>query len=182
MNRQRRKFWTRVAEAVAVGLAVLGLALYFALVRPLRNLRQAAQIEARATEGRIQVVRARVARLEQYRVDVPKSELELKEFLGKRVVERRQGFSHSARMVRKMSEDSKVRLTGLAYKLSSPGSEPLARMTLEFDVEGAFGDVMRFTHALETSRDFLRVRSFSLSPAEARTIAMHVGAELYLKP
>jgi predicted amidohydrolase len=85
-------------------------------------------------------------------------------------------------MVRKMSEDSKVRLTGVAYKLSGPAKDPLARMGLEFDVEGAFPDVLRFTHALETSEDFLTVQAFSFSPGESRTIAMHVGAELYLKP
>lgn len=182
MNQHRRKLLTRIAEAVAVGLVVLNLALYFALVRPLRNMRLAAENESSATRSRVQEAKGRVARLEQYRVDVPKSETELKEFLSQHVPERRQGFSHAARMVRKMSEDSKVRLTGVAYKLSGPVKDPLARMGLEFDVEGAFPDVLRFTHALETSGDFLTVHAFSFSPGESRTIAMHVGAELYLKP
>lgn len=182
MNRHRRIFWTHVVEAAAVGLAVLGLVLYLAVVRPLRNMRLQAETESRVTRNRVAEGKQRVARLEQYRVDVPKSNDELKEFLAKHVPERRQGFSHAARMLRKMSEDSKVRLTGVAYKLSGPGEDPLARMGLEFDVEGSFADVLRFTRALETSDDFLSVRSFSLNPAESRTIAMHVGAQLFLKP
>jgi hypothetical protein len=182
MNRHRRNLLTRVAEAVAVGLLILNVALYIALVSPLKNMRISAESELRATKAQVQETNGRVDRLEQYRVDVPHSEAELKEFLTQNVPDRRQGFSHAARMVRKMSEDSKVRLTGVSYKLSSPADDPLAHLGLEFDVEGSFPEVLRFTHALETSGDFLRVRSFSLTPAETRTIAMHVGAELYLKP
>ncbi|MBI4167113.1 MAG: hypothetical protein HY508_15415 [Acidobacteria bacterium] len=182
MNRRRRKLVTRIVEAFAVSLVTFDLVLYLALVRPLKNLQVSAENEYSATRSRIQEGKGRVARLEQYRVDVPKSETELKEFLTQHVPDRRQGFSHAARLVRKMSEDSKVRLTSVSYKLSGQTDSPLARLGLEFDVEGSFPDVLRFTHALETSGDFLRVRSFSLTPAETRTIAMHVGAELYLKP
>ena len=182
MNRHRRKLLTRVAEAAAVGLVIFNVVLYFALVRPLKNMLVSAKDESRATQSRVQETKGRVVRLEKYRVDVPHSEAELKEFLTQHVPGRRQGFSHAARMVRKMSEDSKVRLTSVSYKLSSPADDPLAHLGLELDVEGSFPDVLRFTHALETSSDFLRVRSFSLNPAESRTIAMHVGAELYLKP
>jgi hypothetical protein len=182
MTRHRRKLLTRVAEAIAVGLVIFNVVLYVALVSPLKNMRVSAQNELSAARSRIRETKGRVSRLEQYRVDVPHSETELKEFLTQHVPDRRQGFSHAARMVRKMSEDSKVRLTGVSYKLSSPADDPLAHLGLEFDVEGSFPDVLRFTHALETSGDFLRVRSFSLNPAETRTIAMHVGAELYLKP
>jgi Tfp pilus assembly protein PilO len=182
VTRRQRTWWTRIAEAAALGLTVLSLVFYFALVRPLRHLRIAAEEEARAAEGRIRVAQARVTRLEQYRVDIPQSESELEAFLDKRVVARRQGFSHAARMMRRLSEDSKVRMTSLAYKLSSSSDEPLARMTVELDVEGSFSDLMRFTHALETTGDFVKVRAFSYSPVESRTISMHVGADLYLKP
>jgi hypothetical protein len=182
MNRLQRKLWTHVAEAAALGLTLLSVVFYFALVRPLRNMRLAAENDVVAAEARGQVVSARVSRLQQYRVDVPKSESELKEFLAQHVAERRQGFSHAAKMLRKMSEDSKVRLTGVAYKLSGAGEQPLANLALEFDIEGSFGDVLRFTHELETSGDFLRVKAFTFSPGESRAIAMHVGAELYLKP
>ena len=182
MTRHRRKVLMRISEAVAIGLVVLNLVLYFALVRPLRNMRVSAESGYSAARGRIQEARARVVRLEQYRVDVPRSESELREFLAQHISGRRQGFSHAARLVRKMSEDSKVRLTGVSYKLTGPGEDPLARMGLDFDVDGAFPDILRFTHALETSEDFIAVRSMSLSPAESRAVGVHVSTELYLKP
>jgi len=182
MTRHRRKLFIQVSEATAIGLLVLNAVLYFALVRPLRSMRASAESDYSATRARIQEARARVARLERYRVDVPRSEAELQEFLDKNIAVRRQGFSHAARMVRKMSEDSKVHLTGVSYKLTGPGKDPLAHMGLEFDVEGAFPDIMRFTHTLETSGDFFVLRSLSFTPAEGRTIAMHVSTELYLKP
>lgn len=182
MTRQRRKLWTRIAEAVAVTLVVLNVVMYFVLVRPLRNMRASAESGYGATRARIQEAKGRVARLEQYRVDVPRSEAELQDFLREHISGRRQGFSHAARMVRQMSEDSKVRLTGVSYKLSGPGDDPLARLGLDFDVEGAFPDMLRFAHALETSGEFLTVKSLSWSPAETRTIAMHVSTELYLRP
>ncbi len=182
MNRHRRKLLTRIAEAAALGLVVLNLALYFALVRPLKNMRAAAEDQFAATRDRMREGKARVARLEQYKVNVPESEAQMDDFLKKHVPGRRQGFSHAARMVRKLSENAKVKLTGVSYKLSGAGDDPLARLGLEFDVEGSFPDVLRFTHALETSGDFLAVRAFSFTPGETRTVAMHVGAELFLKP
>jgi len=182
MNKSRRKLMTRIAEAAAVGLVVFNLAFYFALVRPLKNMRLASEAEFSATRHRVREGRARVARLEQFRVDVPQSQTDLEEFLKQHVPGRRQGFSHAARMVRKLSEGSNVRLTTVSYKLSGAGDDPLARLGLEFEVEGLFPDVLRFTHALETSGDFLTVRAFSYTPGETRTVAMRVGAELYLKP
>jgi hypothetical protein len=141
MNRHRRKLLMRIAEAVAVGLVVLNLVLYFALVRPLRNMRLAAESESSATRTRVQEAKARVSRLEQYRVDVPKSETELKEFLAQHVPERRQGFSHAARMVRKMSEDSKSADRGCHCRAGRLAT-PLARMGPEL-MSRSLPDVLR---------------------------------------
>ena len=182
MTRHRRKLLIQISEATAIGLLVLNVVLYFALVRPLRSMRASAESEYSATRARIQDAKTRIARLERYRVDVPRAEAELQEFLDKNVAGRRRAFSHATRMVRKMSENSKVQLTGVSYKLAGPGDDPFARMGLEFDVEGAFPDIMQFTHALETSGDFFVLRSLSFTPAESRTIAMHVSTDLYLKP
>jgi hypothetical protein len=85
-------------------------------------------------------------------------------------------------MVRRLSEDSKVQLTAVSYKLSAPGDDPLARLGLAVEVEGTFPNLLNFTHALETSGEFLTLHDFSFDLGEARAIAMHVGAELYLKP
>jgi len=182
MGKSRRKLLTRIVEAAAVGLVVLDLALYFALVRPLNNLRRTQEIQYAAGRERVREGKARVARLEKFRAGMPEAEAQLDAFLKEHVPKRRQGFSRAARLVRELSEDSKVRLTGISYQLTAPGDDPLARLGLEIEVEGTFSNLLDFTHALETSGDFLAVRDFSFEPGESRAIAMHVGAELYLRP
>ena len=182
MGRSRRKLVTRIVEAVAGGLVVLNLVLYFALVRPLNNRRLAEEIQYTAARERVREGKARVARLEKFRAGVPDAEAQLDAFLLEHVPQRRQGFSRAARLVRELSEESKVNLTGVSYKLSGPGDDPLARLGLEIEVEGTFLNLLDFIHALETSGDFLALRDFSFEPGESRAIAMHVGAELYLKP
>jgi Tfp pilus assembly protein PilO len=182
MTRTRRKLATRILEATALGLVVINLVLYFALVRPVRNVRAAAESQYTAVRDRVREGKARVARLEKFKAGVPDAETQLEEFLKDHVPERRQGFSRAARMVRKVSEDSKVRLTGVSYKLVARGDDPLARLGLEIAVEGTVANLLNFTHALETSGDFLTLREFSFEPGESRAIAMRVGADLYLKP
>ena len=182
MGKRRRKLVTRIIEATAIGLVVVDVAFYFALVRPLKTMRTSEENQYTVTRDRVREGRARVARLEKFKAGVPEAETQLDGFLKAHVPERRQGFSRAARMVRKLSEDSKVRLTGVSYKLAAPGDDPLARLGLEVEVEGAFPNLLNFTHALETSGEFLTLRNFSFELGEARAIAMHVGAELYLNP
>jgi Tfp pilus assembly protein PilO len=169
-------------EAAAIGLVVINLAFYFALVRPLRNVRASVENRYAATRDRVREGRARVARLEKFKAGVPDAEIQLEAFLKDHVAERRQGFSRAARMMRQLSEKSQVRLTGVSYKLSPRGDDPLARLGVEVEVEGAFPNLLNFTHALETSDDFLTLRDFTFEPGESRAVAMHVGADLYLKP
>jgi Tfp pilus assembly protein PilO len=182
MTRSRRKLITRIVEATALGLVVISLVLYFALVRPLGNMRQSEVNQHAAIRDQVREGKARVARLEHFKEGVPDAETQLGGFLKEHVPERRQGFSRAARMMRQLSEDSQVRLTGVSYKLSAPGDEPLARLGLEIEVEGTFPNLLEFTHALETSGDFLALRDFSFDLGEGRGIAMHVGAVLYLQP
>jgi hypothetical protein len=41
---------------------------------------------------------------------------------------------------------------------------------------------MSFAHALETSGEFVSLGDFSFEPGESRTIALRMGAVLYLQP
>ena len=182
MTASRRKLVTRICEATAIGLLALDAALYFALVRPLGSMRMSAEREYTATRDRIRDGKARAARLEEFKKVVPGAETQLASFLKNHVPPRRQGFSHAARLVRKLSEDANVRLTSVTYKLSWSDNDPLPRLALEVEVEGLFPNVLRFAHALETSKEFLALRDFTYEPGETRTIALHLGADLYLRP
>jgi Tfp pilus assembly protein PilO len=178
----RRKTLVRIVEVLAIALVVLDLTVYFALVRPLRSLRVTEEVRYKAARDRVREGQARVALLEKFKEAVPESETQLGEFLKNYVPERRQGFSRAARLVRELSEKSKVHLTSVSYHLVSNGDDPLARLGLEVEVDGPFPGVMSFAHALETSGELVSLGDFSFEPGEGRTIALRMGAALYLQP
>ncbi len=182
MGKSRRKKLIRMVETAAVGLVALDLVLYFAMVRPLRNLRTSGENQFTAARDRVRQARARVARLEHFKAGIPDAEAQLQSFLDDHVPARRQGYSRAMRMVLGMSQASKVRLASIGYKLSPGADEPLARVGLEVEVQGPFPNLLRFAHALETNKEFLALRDFSFEPGESRSIALHAAADLYLKP
>ena len=178
----RRKTLVRVVEVVAIALVVLDLAVYFAVVRPLRSLRVTEEVRYKAARDRVREGQARVARLETFKRAVPEAETQLGDFLKDHVTERRQGFSKAARLVRELSEKSKVHLASVSYHLVPGSDDHLARLGLEVEVDGSFAGVMSFAHALETSGEFVSLGDFSFEPGESRTIALRMGAVLYLQP
>lgn len=182
MDKRRGKKLIRIIETVAVSLVVLDLAFYFVLVRPLRGRRTAAETQYTVARGRVRQAKARVARLEQFRARVPDAEAQLQSFLDEHVPARRQGYSRAMRTVFRMAENSKVRLVNIQYKHPDGESDPLPHVGLEFEVAGPFSNLLRFSHELETSKEFLALRDFSFEAGETFTIAMHVGADLYLRP
>lgn len=182
MSRSRRKTVVRIVEGTALGLVVLDLALYFALVRPLRAMRTEEEASYAAARERVRDLKARAARLEKYQAAVPDAEGELADFLKEHLPARRQGFSRALRTVRELTEKSSLRLASVSYKLESAKDDPFERLAIQVDVEGAFPNLLGFAHALETSSDLIVLRDFSFEPTEGRALALRLGAELYLKP
>ena len=181
MNTSHRRKLIHIVEGVAIGLVVLDVALYFGAVRPLRSMRTSAEAEYAAARERVREAKARVTRLEKFKSSVPSAETQVEEFLKSHVPERRQSFSRAAHLVRKLSEDSKVQLAAVSYKLLPAADDPLARLGLQVEVEGSFPGVMSFAHALETNDEFIALRDFSFEPGESRTIALRVGADLFVR-
>ncbi len=182
MSRGRRKALIQVAERVALVLVLLDLVLYFAVVRPVRSLRTSEETSYRDARNRVRELGRRIVRLEEYKAAVPGTEEQLNAFLRSNAPSRRQGFSWAARLVRRLTERSGVRLVGVSYKLDSPGDEPLQRLGIEVDVDGPFTDVLSFAHALETAGDLVLLRTFTLAPGEGDSLSLRVGTDLYLTP
>jgi Tfp pilus assembly protein PilO len=182
MSRSRRNALIRIVEGVAVGLVVLDAVLYFALVRPLRSLRAGEEARYVTVREQVRDLKLRTARLERFQVALPEAEKQLSAFLRNHVPSRRQGFSHAARLMRRLTEQAGLRLSGLGYKLESSENDPLQRLGMEVEVEGPFSSLLNFAHALETAGDFIVVRDFAFEPAEGQVVALRLGADLYLKP
>jgi Tfp pilus assembly protein PilO len=182
MSRGRRKTVIRVLESAAGGLVALDLVLYLALVRPLHNLRAGEEASYAATRDRVRDGKARVARLGKFQAALPDAEEQLTAFFKDHVPARRSGFSRAARLMRQLTEQAGLQVTGITYKLDRDKDEPLEHLALDVEVEGPFASLLNFTHALETAGDFITLRDISFQPAEGRTLALHVGADLYLTP
>jgi hypothetical protein len=181
MGRSRRKTVIRILERVAMGLVLLDVVFYFAVVRPLRSMRTAEQARYSATRARVRELTLRATRLEKFQAAVPETEDQLTAFMRSHIPSRRQGFSRAARLVRRLTEQTGVHLSGLAYKLDSAADDPLERLGIEVDVEGPFAGLLNFSHALETASDLIVVREFAFEPAEGQDLALRLGADLYLK-
>jgi hypothetical protein len=181
MGKSRRRTVTRILEGVAVGLVLLDVVLYFALVRPLRSMRTAEQVRYSATRERVRELTVRAVRLEKFQTAVPETEDQLGAFMRSHIPPRRQGFSRAARLVRRLTEQAGVQLSGVTYKLDSSADDPLERLGIEVEVEGPFPSLLNFSHALETTTDFIVVREFAFEPTEGQGVALRLGADLYLK-
>ncbi len=182
MSRTRRRTLIRVVEAVAVGVLLLDLVLYFALVRPLRNLRAAEEARYSAARVRVRELRVRTERLEKFQAAVPQAEDRLGSFYESHIPSRRQAFSRAARLVRRLTGQAGLQLSSVSYKLGTSLDQPLQRLGIEVEVEGPFAGLLNFSHALETAGDFVVVRNFDMHPAEGGVLTLRLDADLYLKP
>ncbi|HZP00124.1 MAG TPA: type 4a pilus biogenesis protein PilO [Terriglobia bacterium] len=182
MSTIRRKLLTRILERVAVGLVLLDLVLYLAAVRPLDTLTRNEWNRMTATRQHVQKLENEVARLEDYQRDLPRTLKQIQAFQHDHVPPRRRGFSRAARLVRQLTEQSGLQLAGVAYKLNPAKNDPLERMGIEVNVAGPYPNLLKFSHALETSSDLILLRDFTFSPIEAGGLELRLTADLYLLP
>ncbi len=182
MRKSRRQAVIRVVQWVAVSLAGLDVALYLAVVRPLGRMRSDEQQARDAVEQRLGEQRARLERFRRFQAALPDAGQALKVFVRDHVPSRRRGFSRAARLVRRLSEASGLQLAGVSYRLNATDGGPLQRLGMEVTVEGRFSSLLKFAHAIETDSDFILVRDFAFQPGEGETLALRLGADLYLEP
>ena len=182
MSKGRRKTIVRIVEGTALALVLLDLTLYFALVRPLRTMRTEEEASYAAARERVRDLKARAARLEKYQASVPEAEGALADFLKEHLPARRQGFSRAHRMVRELTDNASLHLASVSYKLESSKEDPFERLAVQVEVEGTYSNLISFAHALETSSDLIALRDFNFEPTEGRSLALRLGADLYLKP
>jgi Tfp pilus assembly protein PilO len=182
MSRSKRKAVIRTLQRVAVVLAVVDGAVYFALVGWLGNRVHAAQAERDAAYLQVRRTGRRVLSLEKILASLPDVQERIASFEKQYVPPRRRGFSRGARLLRVVAEHSGVELTDVNYRLNTKEGEPLDRLSIKLSVEGPYASLIAFAHALETADDFLVVRDFSFQPGDNGTLALQMTADMYLTP
>jgi Tfp pilus assembly protein PilO len=180
MRLSQSRLAARILERVAIALVLLALGAWLVVVRPFEDKLLAEQQVYRNARQQKLAAEARVARLEKIRVT--DADAELKGFVSEHMPPRRRSFSKAADLVRRLTEESGVQLSGVSYRLGEVKGEPLQRLGIEVNVQGSFPNLMGFAHAVETSPDFLVLRGFSLETEDGGTLALRMAADLYLTP
>ena len=119
--------------------------------------------------------------LEKFREALPGADKRIAEFEDY-TPSRRRGFSRAAHLIRQVSEDSGVQLNSVAYRLDTTHKEPLERLGLDISVNGSFSNLLKFAHGMETAKDFIVIQQFSFEPGDENSLALRLGADLYLTP
>lgn len=182
MNRHRRQKLIRFFERVALGLALLDVAVYFAAVRPLHSRRVEAEASYQRVRAQVEQRQARVDKLVKFTKGLPQADQQLKTFLNDHVPTRRHAFSDAARLIRVLTTKSGVQLDNVSYKLTSEKDEPLERLRIDVAVEGPFSNLLKFAHTLESAPQLILLKDFTFSTSQGSIVSLQVGAELYLTP
>lgn len=183
MSNIRQNIVIRNIEMVAIGLVLLDVVLYFAVVRPLVNLAQGKFEQSEEARRHIRNEKETVSRLEWYKSALPGTEKDINNFLSNEVKSRRKSYSRSTRLVQGLAEHSGLKLTGISYRLESLRDQPLDLMNISMTVEGPFPSLLNFAHGLETtSSDFIVIREFAFESGEGKDLSLRLTAELYLTP
>jgi Tfp pilus assembly protein PilO len=170
----------RILERVAVALVLLVLGMWLVVVHPFEDKLLAEQHTYRAARQQKLAAEARVARLEK--IPVTDADTELKGFVSEHMPPRRRSFSKAADLVRRLSHESGVQLSGVSYRLDEVKGEPLERLGIEVNVQGPFSNLLGFAHAVETASDFLVLRGFSLETGDGEMLGLRMAADLYVTP
>jgi Tfp pilus assembly protein PilO len=180
MRVSQSRLAARVLERVAFVLVLLALGVWLVVVRPFEDRLLAEQRAYRTVRQQKLAAEARVTRLEK--IPVTDADTELKGFVSEHMPPRRRSFSKAADLVRRLTQDSGVQLSGVSYRLDEVKGEPLQRLGIEVNVQGPFPNLLGFAHAVETSSDFLVLRGFSLETGDGETLALRMAADLYVTP
>jgi Tfp pilus assembly protein PilO len=165
---------------VALGLVLLALAVWLAVLRPYEDKLLAEQQTYRNARQQKLVEEARVTRLEK--IQVKDADAGLKDFMSEHMPSRRRSFSKAAELVRHLTEESGVQLSSVSYRLGVVKGEPLQQLGIEVNVQGPLAGVLKFAHAVETNSDFLVLRGFNLETGDGGTLGLRMAADLYLMP
>ncbi len=182
MPQSRRRILAQKLLKALLVLVLLDAAVYFALDRPLELWVKDTQ--DRFTATRLDWLQEKIlaAKLEKRALALPAADEQIDAFIQKRIPPRRQGFSRAARLVQQLSQQAGVQLDSLSYRLKEKPTAPLDDLEISVAIEGDFPKLMAFTHALETSQDFLVIREFRFEQGDQGVLGLHLTADLYLLP
>lgn len=165
-----------------MALVAADLAVFFLVYRPLgTKLEEAGRQQDRLRQG-IRSQQVRVDALKRYDEALPAAGQQIDDFVGARTPTRREAYSTAAHLLHKVAEEAGVNVAMLVYHSIDKGSgDPLERLALDINVQGSYAGLVKFAHALETSKEFMLVRDGTMVPGENGALNLRLLADLYVK-
>ena len=70
----------------------------------------------------------------------------------------------------------------MAFKRNDKATGPVLPLGAAINVEGSFPALLKFAHGLETAKDLLVIRSFSMMEGEDTPQQLHLLVDIYFTP
>ena len=184
MKKSRRQIINRILEATGIGLVALDLLVFYAVYQPLSSRIDLAERQDEQIRQTIRDQQARVEVLKKYAAAMPQVGKGLESFNTNRTPSRREAYSTAAHLIHKIADAAGVKVASTGYRLdSATHGDPLEKLELDINLEGSYEGLVKFSHALETTNDFILVRGFNFTPGgDNEPLGLRLGAELYLTP
>lgn len=182
MRRSRRQIVNRIFETIGLGLVILDLLLYFGVNRPLRHLKVSEDQEYSQGRQTVEDEQVRLEQMQKFQAALPEAGKLLEQFITDRAPSRRHGYSAADHLIQKVADSSGVKTATVGFRLDTTHHDPLQRLSIAINANGSYQGLVKFTHSLETAKDFILIRDFALVPTETGTINLRLGADLYLTP
>jgi Tfp pilus assembly protein PilO len=165
-------------------LVALDLLVFYAVFQPLGRKIDSAEREHERIRETIRDQQARAEILKKYAVAVPQVGKGLETFTTNRTPSRREAYSTAAHLIHKIADAAGVKVASTGYRLdSATHGDPLEKLELDINLQGSYAGLVKFSHALETTNDFILVRDFNFTPGgDNEPLGLRLGAELYVTP
>lgn len=182
MRRSRRQIVNRIAEVTGLLVVALDILLFFLIYQPLGAKIASVDRQVEGLRRTIRNQQARVEVLQKFQNAMPETRKGLADFMANRIPPRREGYSMTDHLIHKVGDAANVKITGLAFRLSSDRTDPLLQLEVEVNVQGTYSALMKFAHALETANSILLEREAVIAQGTAGILSMRLAGDVYLTP
>lgn len=167
----------RMGGVLFVLLALDVAALLF-LVSPEGRSHAQWQKERALAQAQLQEQRRESAPLMNIEKRLAQSRSDAAQFIKVRFVER---DSEVSALLQTLAKDQKVKIEKIAYKEDATEMERVDALSIDTNVTGDYGDLVRFINAMERSKTAFVLESVALGDADNGQVKLHLRVKTYLR-
>ena len=167
----------RMAGVLFVLLALDVAAILF-LISPEGRSHEQWQKERAFAQTQLQEERRASAPLMDIEKRLTQSRSDAAKFMKTRFVER---DSEVSALLQTLAKDQKVKIEKISYKEDGTELDQLSALSIDTNVTGDYGNLVRFINAMERSKTAFVLESVTLGDADNGQVKLHLRVKTYLK-